>query len=77
MFNNKPQSKFLFNLYLNLRNLPSESINLSTLGKLSKLKRGGTWERVQSGDDPPPLAGMGLFKKGLTPPKINLGIGTF
>ena len=48
-----------------------------------------TWELVQSGDDPPPLEGLGLFwtwdffelgtflKWVDPPPKINLGLGTF
>ena len=31
------------------------------LGKLSNQKSKETWELVQSGDDPPPLAGLGLF----------------
>ena len=31
------------------------------LGKLSNRKSNETWEFVPSGDDPPPLAGLGLF----------------
>ena len=31
------------------------------LGKLSNRKSNETWELVQSGDAPPPLAGLGLF----------------
>ena len=34
---------------------------LLILGKLSNQKSNKTWELVPSGDDPPPLAGLGLF----------------
>ena len=38
----------------------------SDFGKLSKVKSGDIWEKVQSGDDPPPPSGVGTF--------LNLGL---